>query len=387
MIRGMLPMTSSNSLNRRAALRLIAGVPFFAGRVHGEGGVPRARLAEEVRNGFRVLDRLFWSPELSIWLDRPGNDLRACYEGRLNPPWWSSANAVETLTDYMQATGSEEWLPALQALHRKHRKNPDHSPELIAALEKRGEWTEEDARKRAAHPWARHSAKGGYRDFNNEYLDDSGWWGLAWLKLHRLTKEPVYLETAVAVHRHMEAHRLPDGGIIWNLEQQPPVTNAITNGLFLTLSARLFTATRTESYLKQARQTRQWMLDQKLWDGTGIVDGPGHQGDHWSYNQGMWILGLLALAEAAGEAGPIDEAAGFTRSLLEKGGFLTENVLTEKLSHTGWDTALFKGVLARALGELRLVLKRSGRAPDLLPVVERVLEASVSAVLAADRDA
>jgi predicted alpha-1,6-mannanase (GH76 family) len=364
----------------------VPGVPLLT-KAEAPLPLPKARLAEAIRQGFQLLDRLFWSPEWSIWLDRAGNDLRACYEGRLNPPWWSCANAVETLTDYMKRTGSQEWLEALKSLHARHRDNPDHAPLLIAALEKRGEWTPQDAERRRTRPRPRFSTKPGFRDFNNEYLDDSGWWGLAWLKLHGLTGEPAFLETAVAIHRHMDAHRMPDGGIIWNLENQPPVTNAISNSLFLTLSARLCLVTGKEEYLAKARRTRQWFIDQKLYDGTGIVDGPGHVGDYWSYNQGMWILSLLALAEADKEPALVDKAAAFTRTLLEKGGFLREGVLMEKLSQTGWDTALFKGVLARALGQLRDTLRRQARQPETAALVDKVLQASAASLLANPRDA
>lgn len=375
------------SLSRRNVLRMGITAPALAFLpVPARANVSPARLAEEIRKGFQLLDLLFWSPEWSIWLDRPGNDLRACYEGRLNPPWWSCANAVETLTDFMQKTGTREWLEPLKALHARHRDNPDHTGLLINALKQRGQWTDRDEQRRQARPRPRFSTKPGFRDFNNEYLDDSGWWGLAWLKFHHLTGDPAYLETALAIHRHMDTHRLPDGGIIWNLENQPPVTNAISNSLFLTLSARLHRATGKAEFLIKARQTRQWFTGQKLYDGTGIVDGPGHVGDYWSYNQGMWILSLLALSEAGQEPVLIDEAAAFTRTLLEKGGFLNQGVLMEKLSQSGWDTALFKGVLARALGHLRDTLRRENRQPDTVALLDRVLKESATSLLANPRD-
>ncbi len=369
-------MSPCRSLTRRSILQMLAGSSLTQ-MVRADSS---ANLTLAVEQGFQRLDARYWSPELSIWLDRPGNDLRAWFEGRLNPPWWSCANAVETLADFMAATGNRRWIAPLAELHRYHRDNPDHVAGIIPALKARGQWSAPDAEARRTKPRPRHSTKAGFRDFNNEYLDDSGWWGLAWLQMHHLTGGADYLATARAIQRHMDAHRLRDGGIIWNLEQQPPVTNAISNSLFLTLSARLHTVTGEPAYLAAARKTRQWFDDQKLQDGTGIVDAPGHQGDYWSYNQGMWILSLLALAEAAGEPARVDEAAVFTRTLLEKAGFVQDGVLVEKLSQTGWDTALFKGVLARALGQLRDTLNRLGKHPDVSRQVTTLLQTSAASL-------
>ena len=47
----------------------------------------RDALTHRITDGIGVLDRMYWSPTLSVWLDRPGDDLRAHYEGRRNPPW------------------------------------------------------------------------------------------------------------------------------------------------------------------------------------------------------------------------------------------------------------------------------------------------------------
>ena len=52
-----------------------------------------------------VLDKLFWSDVIAIWLDRPSDNLRAHVEGRVNPPWWSAAKAVESLVDLKDMTG------------------------------------------------------------------------------------------------------------------------------------------------------------------------------------------------------------------------------------------------------------------------------------------
>lgn len=336
--------------------------------------------------GIALLNKLYWCPELNIWMDRGGDQLRAFYEGSRNPPWWSCANAVEMLADVMSATGGNSHDSALAALHATHHENADHMPAVIEGLKKRGQWSERDAARQTAKPRVRRSTRDGhYKEFCNEYLDDSGWWGLAWLKMHLRTKAPEYLVTARAIHRHMAEHRLPDpdGGVIWNLEHQPPVANAVSNLLFLNLSARLHQATGEKSYLDSARQAEDWVRKQKLYDGTGIVDGPGHKDDHWTYNQGLWASGLAAMFEITGNPALLDECASFLTGLLDRGNVLTADggVIREKLSTKGWDTALFKGVFASRLGEVVRLLEKRQSHSELATRLRTALRTSAVSML------
>ncbi|MDB6135871.1 MAG: glycosyl hydrolase [Verrucomicrobiales bacterium] len=342
------------------------------------------RLRLRLENGIDLLDRLYWCPDLNIWLDQSGDQLRAFYEGRRNPPWWSCANAVEMLIDFMNITGGTSHDAALAALHATHRTNADHMPAVVAGLKKRGQWSEKDDARLHAKPRARRSTREGYSEFCNEYLDDSGWWGIAWMKMHLRTQAPPYLATAKAIHRHMADHRLPepDGGVIWNLEHKPPVANAVSNLLFLNLSVQLYGATGEKSYLESARQAQSWVRKHRLYDGTGIVDAPGHSGDHWTYNQGLWAGGLAALSEATGEAALLEECAAFLNGLLDRGDALTtDGVIREKLSTKGWDTALFKGVFASRLGQVLQCVARRKSQPELADRLRNVLRASADSML------
>ncbi|RYD34797.1 MAG: hypothetical protein EOP86_10115 [Verrucomicrobiaceae bacterium] len=346
--------------------------------------IPEPDMRPRLESGIALLDKLYWCPDLNIWLDHSGDQLRAFYEGSRNPPWWSCANAVEMLIDFMNATGGTSHDAALAALHATHHTNADHMPAVVAGLKKRGQWSERDETRLRAKPRARRSTREGYSEFCNEYLDDSGWWGIAWLKMHLRTKAPQYLVTAKAIHRHMAGHRLPepDGGVMWNLEHKPPVANAVSNLLFLNLSVQLYQATGEKPYLEAARQSEAWVRKHKLYDGIGIVDAPGHTGDHWTYNQGLWAGGLAALSEAAGDAAPLQECAAFLNGLLDRGDALTaDGVIREKLSTKGWDTALFKGVFASRLGQVLQFLDRRKSQPELADRLRKALHTSAVSML------
>lgn len=345
----------------------------------------RARLVEEIEAGFARLDTRYWSPTLGIWFNRPGDDLRAHFEGRNNPTWWPSANAVETLIDASAATGVSRYFEQAETVFTLNRDYKDKTPRLVAELRKRNQWTaEDDARiERRAGKATSAEPDGYYVDFRNEYLDDSGWWGVAWLKMYDRTRDAKYLATARSIHAHMAKNWKPErgGGVVWCEDADKQIPNAITNQLFAILSARLHARTKEPAYLDWAKRTLEWTRAQKLFDGTGIVDAPGHKGDHWCTNQGTYIGMLAALFEATGDAAYLDAAAAFTDAVLARGGLLTKDgVLIEKLGTSG-DASLFKGVFARYLAQLRDVLKVRGVHTATCEKIDSVLAASAASAL------
>jgi hypothetical protein len=337
-------------------------------------------LEDRLRDGFRLLDSRYYSPVLRIWLDRPGDDLRGHFEGRINPPWWSAANAVEGMVDAMNVLGTDEYDAMLARLHEMHREPAKRWPFVVEELKRRGQWAAEDERqlRRRMAPRPDHS------EFRNEYLDDSGWWGIAWLKLAERTGHPAYLKTAKAIHAHMAATwQAEKGGVLWCLDADKRKTNTITNNLFLILSARLARHTGEASYREWAQRSYAWLKENKLFDGTGVVDGPGHTGDYWSYNQGTYLAALTALSASSKNPALLDEAATVARAVMNQAGFVTEKkLLKEKLGTSGWDGCLFKGIMARGLRELADALRAAKKHPELLEEIEQCLQATAAAIMA-----
>jgi predicted alpha-1,6-mannanase (GH76 family) len=342
---------------------------------------------QRFNDGLALLDKLYWSPALGIWLDRPGDDLRAHYDGRRNPPWWPSANAVELLIDFMNATGSRAYDERIAALYVLQKDRPKRTTRVVAELKRRKQWTEADEerlKRREQEAAARKpDPHGHYTDFQNEYLDDSGWWALTWLKMYDRTRDAKYLATAKTIHAHMAKNWRPDkgGGILWCEDADKQRPNAITNNLFLILSARLHTRTKEASYLDWAEKTLAWIREKALYDGTGVVDAPGHRGDYWSYNQGTFIGGLTALHEATGKPEYLDEAVEVTDAVLTKSGMTRpDGVIVEKLGTSG-DASLFKGIFARYLAQLRDTLNAKKLHPETAQQLDHHLRASVASLL------
>jgi predicted alpha-1,6-mannanase (GH76 family) len=343
---------------------------------------------QKVTTGFELLNKSYGSPAIKIWLDRPGDDLRAHYEGRRNPPWWSSANAVEVMIDFMNVTGRSDYDAQIKALYEMHRDHRNKVLLMVAELKRRGQWNESDEerlqrrlKKQAETP---RSAGEHYVDFRNEYLDDSGWWGITWLKMYHRAKDPKYLETAKAIHMHMAKNWRPDkgGGVLWCEDAGKQTPNAITNSLFLILSARLHSTTKDSSYLNWAEKTLSWFREKSLYDGTAIVDAPGHKGDYWTYNQGTFLGGLIAMSEATGKAEYLDEAARIADTVMTKSGvILPSGVIVEKLGTNGWDVGMFKGVFIRYLGQARDAFRAKNIHPEVSQRIDEVIRTSTASLL------
>lgn len=371
-------------------MQLVAAVTacwLFAGSLHGETPAPPAakEVSAIIRDGIARLDARYWSPTLGIWLDRPGDDLRAHHEGRCNPPWWPSANAVEVLLDFMAASGTSDYAAKIGRLYELQKDHRARRALVVAELKRRGQWSEADEQA-----WQREAQRAGappkdgyYTDFQNEYLDDSGWWAITWLKMYDRTRAPEYLATARTIHTHMARNWWPEkgGGVLWCEDADKQRPNAITNSLFLILSARLYQRTSEAAYLTWAEKTLEWFRAAELYDGTAVVDAPRHRGDYWSYNQGTFIGALTALYQATGRQDYLDEAVQVADGVLHRAGLASpDGVIVEKLGTNG-DSALFKGVFVRYLAQLRDVLREKKLHPGAAQEIDRCIRSSVGSLL------
>src|SRR5947209_8049430 len=179
--------------------------------------------------------RVGWSRVLGEW------------GGTVGPHWWQSALAVLALTDYAERTNSHNRLlqNVLDVTYRKGVRQP-HTDQPF--------------------------------DFINQYMDDTVWWGLAWLNasqyelyyrrnLHDATR---FLRVAEKDAAYV-ARRRQCGGIVWSLGSP---AGTITNAEYIALTAELSQYRRTSStfhdpglaarWLSDARRTLAWLQGRRL---------------------------------------------------------------------------------------------------------------------------
>jgi predicted alpha-1,6-mannanase (GH76 family) len=236
--------------------------------------------------------------------------------------WWNAANALETTVDYAIRTGSNAYRDVVINTFTKNS---------------------------AGH-------------FLNDFYDDEGWWALAWIKAYDWLGDPAYLAAAKTIFTDMTGgwDQTCGGGIWWNKPHAKK--NAIANELFLSVAARLHLRTPGDggsgSYLDWAQRTWSWFEQSGLLNASNLVnDGltaacVNDGGVTWTYNQGVILGGLVALAQATGDASLTARAQAIANAaiagLSDASGILHE----PGEPNLGVDGPQFKGIFVRNLAEL-----------------------------------
>ena len=237
--------------------------------------------------------------------------------------WWNAANAVTVLVDYSKVSGSADYRPAI------------------------------------ANTFERNSAK----SFLNEYYDDEGWWALAWTGAYEVTHDARYLDMAQRIFADMTTgwDKACGGGIWWKKSKQ--YKNAIANELFLSVAATLGNLTQDPqaraAYLDWAQREWKWFAASGMINADSLVndglDAECHNNHRttWTYNQGVILGGLSALAKLSGDAKPLDAAQSIASAavsrLTDQAGVLHDTCEPDRC---GNDAPQFKGIFARNLAQL-----------------------------------
>jgi predicted alpha-1,6-mannanase (GH76 family) len=257
--------------------------------------------------------------------------------------WWQAAVTLSTLETYQQTTGDRTY------------ENP-----LIGAFT--------------------HYSGG---NFENNYDDDTAWWGLVWLQAYTLTHYAPYLNTAetIAHYIHLDWTSTCGGGVWWR-RSSPYDKNAIANELFLELTGWLYNTTHTGEYKTWAVDEWDWFARSKMItksyqvrDGlpsgtysTAACGDGSISANIYTYNQGVILAGLAQLYKATSNSAYLTEAEKIANAALNpklspatvtKQGVLNEPTCKIGSTKCGGDAQSFKGIFVRGLKMLNEIAPSS----------------------------
>jgi predicted alpha-1,6-mannanase (GH76 family) len=232
--------------------------------------------------------------------------------------WWTSAVALSTIMTYQQTTGDASYSYAISGAFNANKGS----------------------------------------NFENSYLDDTGWWGLVWVQAYDITGDTDYLNMAEtdAAYIHSYWDSTCGGGVWWSTAKS--YKNAIPNELFLDLSAALHNRVPGDStYLGWANAEWSWFNSSGMINGSHLInDGlssscQNNNGTVWTYNQGVVLAGLAELSRATGNTGLLGTAA--TLANASTAHFNQNGIVVEPCEpNCGSDGPSFKGVFVRGLRSL-----------------------------------
>ncbi|MDQ2876416.1 MAG: glycoside hydrolase family 76 protein [Actinomycetota bacterium] len=244
--------------------------------------------------------------------------------------WWNAANALTAVIGYTRATGDQAFAGVIETTFSRGPR--------------------------------RHA------DFVNDYYDDNGWWGLAWVAAYDLTGDPRYLDAATVIFDRT-ADGWDDtfgGGVWWSKARK--YKNAIPSELFLTLAARLHQRdSEAGSYRAWAERTWEWFSASGMIGPSGLVNdgltagGQNNGGITWTYNQGVILGGLAALHQITGDRAYLAQGESIADAALRRlagpPGVLTEphEAATRPRDR---DRPQFKGIFVRYLHDFCQVSAR-----------------------------
>lgn len=328
-----------------------------------------SRGIEELIGAGRDHSPVAWDPKRGLWWSR-----------NIPPHWWQSALALRTLVRYLERTGNTASIyeDVIRATYERNVLTP-------------------------------HAAA--TTNFVNKYLDDTAWWGLAWLEAARYElryrRDLVDAETFLHL-AEWDATAIADtprscGGVRWRLGSAP---DTIANAEYTALAAELYgfrsrpgifaDPQLAARWLSEARGTLKWLIDSRLVNiGTGVVVADKlssncrrRLGGPMTYTEGEVADALTQLGIALHNVSYFKQAARFLSYAIRRWSpTTTRTVLSEpceranlpcELRRRRFNLPAYKGILVQAVDDWSLATRSHAYRSFLLAQGAAIIEHDIS---------
>jgi hypothetical protein len=314
--------------------------------------IPASPVADAAAQGFAELAGLSgeasavaWDPITGLW------GAHASWGGAQSPAWWQSALATWAVARYLQATGNRD--PRYQQLLDQT---------FILGVAKPG--TDMPV------------------DFANQFMDDTAWWGLAWLAAaryelairHDEADAARFLTVSEWDADYIAGQQRSCGGIVWRLGTPP---DTVANAEYVALTAGLSALRDAPGALRDARKAESWLADARAalaWlQHSGLVNMRAGtvrdsldadcrpQGAPLTYTEGEVADALIQLGSATGEGPYLSQARTFldytispASGMTSAAGVLQEGCESRPARCRGigeFNTGSFKGIFMQAVAD------------------------------------
>lgn len=234
--------------------------------------------------------------------------------------------------------------------------------------------------------------------------DDQLWWGLASMTAAEYdfpapTTGPSWLQLAGNVFNEVQGRwdtSTCNGGLHWQISSSAAgygYKNAVSNGLFFQLAARLARYTGNSMYTTEASDVFGWvqsvgLVDKttyRVYDGTDDTQGcTSLDHDEWSYNVGVYLYGAAVMLDHTGDTGTWQPHVDGLIAAASAAFTSNEGVLQESNCEPGGtcdtDQLSFKAYLSRWLAATAVLV------PSTASKIQPLLSASAEGALASCND-
>eukprot|EP01117_Protostelium_nocturnum_P005388 TRINITY_DN1958_c0_g1_i2.p1 TRINITY_DN1958_c0_g1~~TRINITY_DN1958_c0_g1_i2.p1 ORF type:complete len:479 (+),score=137.17 TRINITY_DN1958_c0_g1_i2:166-1602(+) len=172
----------------------------------------------------------------------------------------------------------------------------------------------------------------------NDWNDDDGWWAVMSLRYYERYGDPFYLQTAINIWNYLNprwivpSSKCAAGGM-YETQDNTYISSIATN-LNIVFSSKLYEITRDTKYLNSAINSvnfiEKWTRGKDcIMDGVDLKSNCGVSTACYTYNTGLYIMGLSFLSAASGNSTYWQKAYTLAgQSLKHQGWFDSQGIMT-----------------------------------------------------------